>query len=311
VSVHGGGYHLWEVTADSFVQYMKVSPICTLNTLPVRLILYQQAMYAATISYALMTLFIKLSILSLIARVFAPYKHRVQGIYALGVLLAVYYTISLILKIRVCWPISAYWRGGQDKCLNQSAVITADAIISTVTDSIILVLPLPLTWSLQLPPRKKIRVGSMLAVGGLATAFSAWRLHLIVTNGQSPDATILFVQVVLSGYVCQAQLSMDSLLTDHSNAEAGIALICTCLPAAVGQFKFLRDRLGHSSAQRTSELLDNQFSTTKSAAVSSAAHRNTVRKFYQSRPEASFDEMELVANAQGNSTSDTFQRNHA
>ena len=80
-----------------------------------------------------------------------------------------------------------------------SAVITADAIISTVTDAIILVLPLPLTWSLQLPPKKKMRVGSMLAVGGLATAFSAWRLHLILTDGRSPDATILFVQVVLSG----------------------------------------------------------------------------------------------------------------
>jgi hypothetical protein len=28
VSVYGGGYHLWEVTADSFVQYMKVSTDC-------------------------------------------------------------------------------------------------------------------------------------------------------------------------------------------------------------------------------------------------------------------------------------------
>lgn len=158
-------------------------------------------MYAATISYALMTLFIKLSILSLIARVFAPYKRRMQGIYILGALLIAYYFTSLILKIRVCWPISAYWRGDQDKCLNQSAVITADAIISTVTDAIILVLPLPLTWSLQLPPKKKMRVGSMLAVGGFATAFSAWRLHLILTDGHSPDSTILFVQVVLSGYV--------------------------------------------------------------------------------------------------------------
>jgi len=149
-----------------------------------------------TISYALMTLFIKLSILSLIARVFAPYKRRMQGIYVLGALLVAYYFTSLILKIRVCWPISAYWRGERgdvDKCLNKSTVITADAII--------LVLPLPLTWSLQLPPKKKLRVGSMLAVGGLATAFSAWRLHLILTDGHSPDATILFVQVVLSGCV--------------------------------------------------------------------------------------------------------------
>jgi hypothetical protein len=100
------------------------------------------------------------------------------------------------------------------------------------------------------------------------------------------------------------QPSRSLLLSDHSNAEAGIALICTCLPAAVGQFKFLRDRLGYSSAQLTNELLDNQFSTTNSAVASSAAHRNAVRKYYHSRPEASFDEMELVANAQGNSTSD-------
>lgn len=156
-------------------------------------------MYAATITYALMTLFIKLSILSLIAKVFAPYKRRVYALYALAGLLVLYYLASLILKIRVCWPISAYWRGDMDKCLNQSAVITADAIISTVTDAIILVLPLPLTWSLQLPPKKKMRVGAMLAVGGLATAFSAWRLHLIVTDGQSQDFTILYVQVVLSG----------------------------------------------------------------------------------------------------------------
>jgi hypothetical protein len=60
---------------------------------------------------------------------------------------------------------------------------------------------LPLTWSLQIPNEKKLRVGGMLAVGGLATAFSAWRLHLLRTDGASQDATILFVQIVLSGYV--------------------------------------------------------------------------------------------------------------
>lgn len=146
-----------------------------------------------------MTLFIKLSLLSLIARVFSPYKRRVQGLYALAGLIAAYYLTSLILKIRVCAPISAYWNGHPEKCLDQSKMITADAIISTVTDTIILVLPLPLTWNLQLPTKKKLRVGAMLAVGGLATAFSAWRLHLIVTEGTSTDATILYVQVVLSG----------------------------------------------------------------------------------------------------------------
>lgn len=156
-------------------------------------------MYAATIFYALMTLCIKLSLLSLIARVFAPYEGKVLGIYVLGGLLTIYYIVGLILKIRICAPVSAYWHGDLDKCLDQSALILADSIISTVTDTIILLLPLPLTWSLQIPQKKKIRVGLMLAVGGLATAFSAWRLHLIVTDGHSPDSTVLFVQVVMSG----------------------------------------------------------------------------------------------------------------
>ncbi|KAF3051831.1 hypothetical protein E8E11_006946 [Didymella keratinophila] len=217
LSVYGGGYHMWDISAESAEKFL-------------------QTAYAATIFYAPMTLAIKLSLLTLIARIFSPYKKRIQGIHALGGLLVVYYIISLILKIRICWPIAAYWQGDQSKCLDQSAVITADSIISTVTDAIILLLPLPLTWSLQLPTMKKLRVGGMLAVGGLATAFSGWRLNLILTQGKSRDTTILFVQVVMSG-----------------NAEAGIALICTCLPAFVAQFNILRDRVGYGSSRGTDD----------------------------------------------------------
>ncbi|KAF2831397.1 hypothetical protein CC86DRAFT_314724 [Ophiobolus disseminans] len=213
LSIHGGGYHMWDISEDTAQRFL-------------------QTAYASTIFYAPMTLAIKLSLLTLIARIFAPYKKRIQGIYALAGLLVVYYIISLALKIRICWPIAAYWQGDQSKCLDQVAIITGDSIISTVTDAIILVLPLPLTWSLQLPIMRKLRVGGMLAVGGLATAFSGWRLNLILTKGRSQDITILFVQVVMSG-----------------NAEAGIGLICTCLPAFVAQFNILRDRVSHGSSR--------------------------------------------------------------
>lgn len=171
---------MWDISTEAAEKFLKTA-------------------YAVTIFYAPMTLAIKLSLLTLIARIFSPYKKRIQGIFVLGGLLVVYYVVSLILKIRICWPIAAYWQGDQSKCLNQSAVILADSIISTVTDAIILLLPLPLTWSLHLPTIKKLRVGGMLAVGGLATAFSGWRLNLISTKGKSQDMTILFVQVVMSG----------------------------------------------------------------------------------------------------------------
>ncbi|CAG5137557.1 uncharacterized protein ALTATR162_LOCUS148 [Alternaria atra] len=238
------------------------------------------AAYAATIFYAPMTLSIKLSLLSLIARIFAPYKRRVQGIKALGGLLILYYIISLSLKIRICWPISAYWKGQTEKCLNQSAVITADSIISTVTDAIILVLPLPLTWSLQLPRNKKLRVSGMLAVGGLATAFSAWRLHLILTEGKSPDATIIFVQIVLSG-----------------NAEAGIALSCTCLPVLVAQFNILKTGVGYGSSRATG--LSNNTSGTHKLSAFNLSRLSIGKENNKVDLEDSSDEAELVSHAQG------------
>ncbi|PSN68229.1 hypothetical protein BS50DRAFT_551637 [Corynespora cassiicola Philippines] len=200
LSIYGGGYHQWEVPADHMEAFFKAG-------------------YAATIFYAPMALFVKLCLLTIIARVFSPYKKTVIGIYVFEGFLICYYISQLVVKIRICWPISAYWTGDASKCLDQAAVIMADSIISVISDVIILILPLPLTWSLQLPQKKKLRVAGMLCVGGLATAFSAWRLHLIQADGKSPDQTIIFTQVVLSG-----------------NAEAGIGLICACLPAAAALF---------------------------------------------------------------------------
>ena len=99
---------MWEVESADITKFMKVcnqlvravsnSPQLTTNP---------QTMYAVTLFYAPMTLTIKLSLLSLIARVFAPYKRKVQAIYVLGVILVIYYVASWVLKIRICAPISA------------------------------------------------------------------------------------------------------------------------------------------------------------------------------------------------------------
>jgi hypothetical protein len=112
--------------------------------------------------------------------------------------------------------------------------------------------------------------------------------------------------------ICVGQRELfgqKEILTTHSNAEAGIALICNCLPATVGQFRYLRDHTGCSSARhRTLELRGiNPFSTGGSAATSSgaAATRNSLKMFFPStQPQTALDEVELVANAQGNAMSE-------
>ncbi|KAK6222621.1 hypothetical protein LQW54_000801 [Pestalotiopsis sp. IQ-011] len=196
LSVHGGGENIWEVSKDQIEPFMKTA-------------------YATTIHYAPMALFCKLSLLLLIARVFGSvYKKTIMGIYVFMGLLVAYYCTALVIKVRPCYPVSAYWEGDMSKCLDQTSVITADSIISVISDLAILLLPTPLTWSLNMPNKKKLRVLGVLGAGGLATAFSILRLGLIIAEGNSGNTTMVFVKVALSG-----------------NAEVGIGLICACLPA--------------------------------------------------------------------------------
>ncbi|EGY14297.1 hypothetical protein VD0002_g2084 [Verticillium dahliae] len=196
MTYHGAGLNQWDVRVEDIQSFFKSS-------------------YAATIFYAPMALTVKLALMLIILRVFGSVHKKVMiGMYAFIGMIVIYYGLGIFIKIFVCWPISAYWHGHMENCLDQSAIITADAIISVLSDLVILLLPLPLTWSLQLPRKKRLRVIGMLCAGGVATGFSVYRLILILKDGKSSNQTIVFTKVVLSG-----------------NAEAGIGLICACLPA--------------------------------------------------------------------------------
>jgi hypothetical protein len=146
-----------------------------------------------------MAFFVKLALLFIIARVFSPYKKTVLFINVfIGVLFA-YYASGLVLKARPCWPVSAYWHGELDKCLDQRAIIICDSVASVFSDLIILLLPVPLVGSLNMELKKKLRVMGILAAGGLATGFSVYRLIMIVMDGKSANQTMVFARVVLSG----------------------------------------------------------------------------------------------------------------
>lgn len=154
-----------------------------------------------------MTMFVKIALLVIIARVFgvAHRKTRIFIYVLLGVIVG-YYVSGVIVKICICNPIEAYWQGDTSKCLDQSAIITTDAIVSVISDLAILCIPMPLTWSLQMPAKKKLRITGILCAGGTATAFSIYRLGMIVHEGKSANQSIVFVKVILTGYVTVTRL---------------------------------------------------------------------------------------------------------
>ncbi|KAL4744850.1 hypothetical protein BDW72DRAFT_208685 [Aspergillus terricola var. indicus] len=194
---YGGGHHAWDVSKSDMISFQKAS-------------------YAVTLVYVPMVFVIKVALLAVMLRIFAPDRHKVIIVYVTIIVLLLYYIPALFIKVFFCKPISTYWFGAEvtgGTCLDQRKVIIADATISMISDFWILVLPIPMLWSLKMSLSKKLRVVGILGAGGLATGFSIWRLVMMVDESQTPDTTWFWIHCVLT-----------------ANAEAGIGIICACLP---------------------------------------------------------------------------------
>ncbi|GLI78203.1 hypothetical protein PoHVEF18_006510 [Penicillium ochrochloron] len=222
----------------------------------------------------------KVLLLWIMARVFSPFRKSVLFIYGFMTLMLAYYIPAVIVKIRICNPISLFWDTNVNgTCLDETSIILADAVVSCVSDLIILILPLPLTMTLQMSKKKKTRVIAILGAGGLAVAASIIRLILIVLTGQSKDATRAFMRINMLG-----------------NAEIAIGVICTCLPALSALLKrVLRE---YSTDKQTYESEYKLSSMKNQSKAERSRKQMTVR-------EAESDEDMLVSNAQSNPTQTT------
>lgn len=156
-----------------------------------------------TIFYGLAAPFIKSSLLLMVTRIFSPVQYRVYFIYTFLAFMSCYYFAVLLAKAMVCIPVFAYWestssaRASSARCLNQRALFITDCLVSLITDTMILVLPLTLTWSLHMPREKKLRIAVLLGAGGLATLFTLYRL-IILFEAVSQDPTRLFTRLDLT-----------------------------------------------------------------------------------------------------------------
>ncbi|KAE8415512.1 integral membrane protein [Aspergillus pseudocaelatus] len=177
--------------------------------------IFRKTVYGTMIIYGPAAYLTKVCLLWIMTRVFHPFRKAVIFIYIfLGLMLA-YYVPALIVKICICIPISKFWAPATPgRCLDQSKITLADAVISVVSDLIVLIIPLALVSTLHLPTRKKVRVIALLSAGGLACASSIARLVLIISNADSQDITMAFMRINMLG-----------------NAEISLGIICACLPA--------------------------------------------------------------------------------
>lgn len=159
-----------------------------------------KAHYADTLVYGPNAWFVKVALLQVVIRVFNVNRPFVIFGYSFIVAMAAYYLPVLILKINICQPIHGFWDSSvPSHCLNQKAMFVADTVVSAVTDTVVLLAPLPVIKSLNMSFKQKVRVYMLLAAGGVATVASFIRLYLVLQLQHSDDQTVDFVRFNLLG----------------------------------------------------------------------------------------------------------------
>ncbi|KAF1977070.1 hypothetical protein BU23DRAFT_527374 [Bimuria novae-zelandiae CBS 107.79] len=192
---YGLGHHLWDVPFSTYNgNFLKFTAIC--GTL-----------------YGLSIMFSKLSILVLFLR-FLPQKPK-KAIYAIIILVVLYSLIGSFQWLFACQPIEKFWdlsitRGS---CIEWTKLTIFTGVLNTVTDVVILLLPIFMLRKVQLPRWEKIGLLLILMTGGFVLVISVIRLKTTVDMASNPDITW--------EYVRNGKWWM---------VEMHIAIVCACLP---------------------------------------------------------------------------------
>ncbi|KAK7706859.1 hypothetical protein SLS57_009530 [Botryosphaeria dothidea] len=150
--------------------------------------------------YGLNAYFVKVCLLLIFIKVFKPFKKSVFIAHCFIALMGCYYIPMFFLKMQTCRPIAGFWdRDVKGECLDLDAMLTADTIISTITDTAILILPIPASMKLQISWQDRIKIIALLGTGGTAALAAAIRMVLILRMQDSKDFTVDNIRFNLFG----------------------------------------------------------------------------------------------------------------
>lgn len=176
----------------------------------------------------------KCSILLLYLRLFKIVSWIRWACWGLLACVIIYCVSSMIATIFQCDPIvKAFNKSLPGTCIDLAKFWYANAGFSIATDIIILLLPMPLVYQLEVPRAQKIALMAVFAIGIFVVVTSCLRVTSLDLFATSPDNTYDIANVM------------------WTIIEPNVAVICACLPIlrplVVRLFPSLRSK---SSANR-------------------------------------------------------------
>ncbi|PQE08396.1 integral membrane protein [Rutstroemia sp. NJR-2017a WRK4] len=166
---------------------------------------------------------IKMSVLFFYHRIFCPNRTGTARLVIIGMMVLVSlwtmgFGFTVIFPCKV--DFNAWWGPTEDlikKCISPFDLLFALTLSDFITDALVLIIPLPLLWKLQLSTAKKISVSAVFLLGTVAVAASLTRLVFVtIARNITITGTLYWLMV-----------------------ELGLGLIAACLPTISFLFKGL------------------------------------------------------------------------
>ncbi|KAI1270649.1 hypothetical protein F5Y18DRAFT_18684 [Xylariaceae sp. FL1019] len=205
---------------------------------------------AALVLFSVSSLFVKLALLVLYLRVFAPDIKIRWMIWGGIITVTVFYVIAIIVNIRFCVPISmttpvpdpVEWQRKLKASTCSQPVYNLNAAIGVfgvISDLYILLIPISMVLKLQIPRGRKYGILGIFLTGLLATSLSITSLVYRFAQLHSYD----FTWDSVPSYTLRA-------------AEVNIGLICSCLPIVFVVFKRAMRALPWASTRKSTATPD-------------------------------------------------------
>ncbi|KAL4869194.1 hypothetical protein BDV12DRAFT_208736 [Aspergillus spectabilis] len=208
----GYGLHTWDMTTSLYSTYTK-------------------GVLASAIIYIPALAFAKLALLILFYTLLSLTPFWKYLIYTIAFLISGYSIALILALIFGCSPIEKAWnpRITEGTCISQNGVYLATAVTNTVSDLVLIMIPVPIVAKLRLGFWRRVGVVCMFGVGGLTTIMSIVRLATLMPQITTEDQPWGLAEADIFIII-----------------EANLIVLCACLP-------YLRQFIRHHAPRCISE----------------------------------------------------------
>ena len=166
-----GGVHEWDLTVPQVHEAIYVSvrdsSAVEISNLPF------QWFNVTSVEYGPAILFTKLTILLMYRRIFSPRRWSPFNIAlrSFEAVLILFYIAITIAKIWECRPRARIWNKSiKGTCIDIPRLLNTSGLFNTISDLLILLVPLKAVWNLNMKWKKKLGVIAVFSVGTMYVA---------------------------------------------------------------------------------------------------------------------------------------------